>query len=132
MIRSPISYLIIFLKELINNSSSTYKTIYSNSQVSERMFRYAMTNKIPSKETLLSITITLGISLEDIETLLPKAGYFLSASLAFDMIIKYLLKNANSSTNHYNLLYSINDILYELNFPLLMTRQNSNFFKSDN
>lgn len=117
------------LKELINNS---YKTIYSNSQVSERMFRHAMTDKIPSKETLLAITITLGISLEDIEMLLPKAGYFLSPSLAFDMVIKYLIKNANSSKNPYNLLSSINDILYELDLPLLMTRQNANFLKSDN
>ena len=63
------------------------------------------------------------LKLEEIYSLLQKAGYILSESIAYDMTIKWLLEN--TSNNMQNRLFYINDILYELELPLLMTREKS-------
>ena len=63
------------------------------SDISERMFYYFFKNKIPAKNSLLAICITLDMSLEEIEKVLFKAGYVLSNSIILDVIIKKLLKD---------------------------------------
>ena len=60
---------------------------------------------------------------EKIDNLLINSGYKLSNSIAYDAIIKYHIKNTQKK--NIKLLDIINDTLYSLNLPLLMTRSNT-------
>lgn len=83
------------------------------------MYRFIKPGYIPTKPSILAIAVALGLKADEIYLLLQKAGYVLSESIGFDVVVKYLIEN---SQNHNNVLY-INDILYELELPLLMTRE---------
>lgn len=107
----------------ILKKTPSYKLLYEQAQISERMFHHFKSNRIPTKQSLLALVITLGMSLEEINTLLPKAGYFLSDSLIYDKIIKHLLTTPQITKTPTKSVYLINNILYELELPLLMTRQ---------
>lgn len=85
------------------------------------MYRHIKSDYRPTKVSLLALAISLELQTDEIYLLLQKAGYVLSKSIAFDMVIKYLLENPQTAKN----VFYINDILYELNLPLLMTREKS-------
>lgn len=89
--------------------------------LSERMFRHIKSDYLPSKVSLLALAISLELNPNDIYFLMQKAGYVLSNSIAFDMVIKWLLENSQMKIS----LSYINDVLYELDLPLLMTREKS-------
>lgn len=89
--------------------------------LSERMFRHIKSDYLPSKVSLLALAISLELTPDDIYYLMQKAGYVLSNSIAFDMVIKWLLENSQMKIS----LSYINDVLYELDLPLLMTREKS-------
>ena len=89
--------------------------------LSERMFRHIKTGYLPSKASLLALAISLELKPDEIYSLKQKAGYVLSNSIAFDMVVKWLLENSQIKIS----LFYINDVLYELNLPLLMTREKS-------
>lgn len=106
---------------LIQNNPC-YKDIYERAQISERMFHYIKKDIFPTKQSLLALSISLGMGREEIEDLLPKAGYALSASIAYDAIIKELLVQPSISGDYKNAVAYINNILFSLGLPLLMTR----------
>lgn len=85
------------------------------------MYRHFRSDYHPTKVSLLALAISLELKTDEIYFLLQKAGYVLSESIAFDMVIKYLLENPQTAKN----VFYINDVLYELNLPLLMTREKS-------
>ncbi len=111
----------VLFSEILQQASS-YKPIYEHAQISERMFHHFKSDITPTKQSLLAIAITLGISLDEINRILPKAGYFLSDSLANDVIIKKLLTMPSLTQNPNMTVFYINYILHELELPLLMTR----------
>ena len=108
-----------YLNKLIQLSQKKNKTICYEALVSERMYRHFKSGYIPPKTSILAIAIALELKPEEIYILLKKMGYVLSESIGFDMVVKYLLENPHSPKN---VLY-INEILYELHLPLLMTRE---------
>ena len=67
----------------------------------------------PSKQTALSLAIALELPAEEVRELLSKAGFALSRSSIFDVIISYFLENRCYD------LAEINDALYEFDQPLL-------------
>lgn len=85
------------------------------------MFNYYRQHE-PTKQALLSIAITLKLSLNETDRLLHKYGYCLSHSLPNDMVIMYFLETEKHSNNRSALLEEINNVLYNMDFPLLMTR----------
>lgn len=111
------------LNYLIYNSHKKHKIIYDRALISERMYRRIKSDYHPTKTSLIALAISLDLKLEEIYSLLQKAGYILSESIAYDMTIKWLLEY--TSNNMQNRLFYINDILYELELPLLMTREKS-------
>lgn len=110
-----------YLNLLIYLSPKKHKNIYDKALISDRMYRRIRADYHPTKASLLALVISLDLKTDEIYLLLRKAGYVLSESIAFDMVVKYLLENAQTTKN----VFYINDVLYELNLPLLMTREKS-------
>ncbi len=107
-----------FLQSLIEKSGKSQGEIYQEAQVSERMFYLIKSGRPPAKVTLIALAAVLDIDIEEIERLLQKAGYVLSKSIAFDMVVKWLLVRKKR-------VIDINYVLDDLELPLLMTREKS-------
>lgn len=86
------------------------------------MYRLIKTYYQPTKTSLLALAISLGLERNAAYALLKKGGYVLSESIAFDIVIKWLLENIKRNNGKNDIFY-INDVLYELELPLLMTRE---------
>lgn len=110
-----------YLNLLIHLSSKKHKNIYDKALISDRMYRRIKTDYHPTKASLLALAISLELETDKINLLLQKAGYVLSKSIAFDMVVRYLLENSKMTKD----LFYINQVLYELDLPLLMTREKS-------
>ncbi len=109
------------LHKILNNYNGKQCDLLCGASVSERMFQYYLHGKEPTKQALLAIAVSVGLPLEEIETLLLDYGYCLSYSLEYDSIVRwYLRQNPHMSRNQ--LLRKINETLYNFELPLLMTK----------
>lgn len=100
------------------------RLFYQNANISERMFQYIKNNKNPTKETTLAVAVSMNLNSEDTQRLLKSAGYILSKSIPSDAVILWMLSNYEGNQNT-SLLFRINEVLYALDMPLLMTREKS-------
>ncbi len=92
----------------------------AKSQISERMLQYYKNGMSPTKQALLAISISQGLGVRDIEGLLMGHGFCLSKSLPNDLVVLWGLKELERDGLF---LYKINEILLDMELPLLMTRQ---------
>ena len=82
--------------------------VYQRANLDRRLFSKIRGNPSyqPSKNTALALCVALRLNLEETEDLLRRAGYALSPSSRFDLIVIYYIKKGN-----YN-IYEINEALY--------------------
>ena len=102
--------LLRMIKERKMSESEAYKKAY----VDRRHFAKIKKDEYyaPSKKTVLAFAIALELTLDETKDLLRSAGYALSRSSKFDIIIVYFLENRS-----YN-MFDINEVLYEYDQPI--------------
>ncbi|MCM1049874.1 MAG: hypothetical protein NC433_15775 [Clostridiales bacterium] len=114
-----------FNRHLVNliREKSKHKKLYEYAQISERMFQRIKNGRKPTKESLIAISVSLGLGLNETKELINMAGYALSDSIAWDAVIKTLIFELENTGNYEGSLIRINDVLYDMGLPLLMTRE---------
>ena len=113
----------IHFNALISTFPGKKNELYQSALVSDRMFRYIKSGLYLKKEPILALLIVLGLELDRIQTALRKAGFILSQSLHNDAVIIWMLKNQAKALAGADRLRIINETLFSLCLPLLMTRQ---------
>ena len=68
---------------------------------------------VPTKRTVLALAVALELDLDQTRDLLARAGYALSRSNRFDVIMEYLI-----SRGVYD-VFTINETLFQFDQPLL-------------
>ena len=68
---------------------------------------------MPSKKTAVALSVALELSLAETRDLLERAGYALSRSVLFDVIVEYFIKHRKYD------VFEINNVLFEYDQPLL-------------
>lgn len=112
------------LDEALSQYKGKLKTLYDSSLITERMFRYYRTNFHPPKQALLSLSVILNLSPDEIKKLLNHYGYCLSDSLINDAVVLWSLTSGATEANRNNrqiLLLEINETLHSMGLPILGT-----------
>ena len=103
------------LLKLIDKTGKKDSEIYNKANVSRQHFSKIRNNPEyrPTKQTALAFAIALELNIEETQDLIGRAGYTLTNSSKFDVIIRFFIESKN-----YNMM-DINTTLFEFDQMLL-------------
>ena len=103
------------LLELIQEKGLKNSTVYKRANISKQLFSKIINDPDarPTKPTAIALALALELDLEGTRDLIGRAGYALTNSSTFDLIIRYFIER-----KEYNVV-QINIALYEFDQSLL-------------
>ncbi len=103
------------LLQLIDRTGKKDSEIYKKANVDRRLFSKIRNNMDykPSKTTALAFAFALELDIDETKDFIGRAGFALSHSSKFDVIVEYFLVNRN-----YN-VFELNEVLFAFDQPLI-------------
>ncbi len=103
------------LLHLIDQKGLTDPQVYKKANIDRKLFSKIRINENykPSKMTALALAIALELNLDETKDFIGRAGYALTHSSLFDIIVEYFIVNENYD------IFELNAVLFEFDQPVM-------------